>query len=70
MVDVLELLCVCFFLRESRKTMLHSPVFANVWKPGEEISPCSYRHPDNGSDFLTFVTRTPKGEMVLITYWL
>lgn len=38
--------------KESRKT-----IFANVWKPGEEISSYSYHHLDNGSDFLTFVMR-------------
>lgn len=68
MVGVLDFLFVCFFPKESRKPKLNFPIFANFWKPGEEISSRSYLHPGNGSDFLVFVM-TLKEEMVLITYW-
>lgn len=69
-VDVLDFLFICFIPEQSRKPMLSIPIFANIWKPGEEVSSCHYLHLDNRSDFLIFVVRNLKGEMVINTYWL
>lgn len=66
MVDVLD-----FYLfvssEEASVAYSHLLKYLGTWRGSLTLH---YLHPDNGSDFLVFVRRTQKGEMVVMTYWL